>query len=487
MRLLDNPALAAAMAAGPAVAIFVLAPKQWRAHGDAVVKMDFWLRNLRSLRHDLEALGVALHVLRVGMWTEAPQALSEFCQRFAISSVHANTEWAVNERRRDEAVAARLERQGVRCHWYAGASLLAPGTVLNGSAQCYRVFTPFARACRERLATAPLRRLPALLRQTRSPGPGGPTGRAQSPLPSLDEVLHASGLPKTRWPPVGLLENARATWPAGETAAHDRLAAFLQNTAANYDTGRDLPAVDGTSRLSPYLAAGVIAPAACLHGALAANDGELDSGRAGLRTWITELLWREFCQHLLAAHPGLSKHQPMRAETASVPWRTAPGELQAWCEGRTGFPLVDAAMRQLRALGWMHNRLRMVTAMFLCKNLLIDWREGERWFMNHLIDGDIASNNGGWQWCASTGADAVPYFRVFNPETQSRKVDPDGVFLRQWLPELAPLDNRAIHAPTAAQRQALGYPPRIVELGPSRLRAIEAFASTARRGPGPAA
>ena len=485
MRVLDNPALAAAFGAGPVVAVFVAAPQQWLAHGDAVVKMDFWLRNLHTLRHDLEALGVPLAVLRIGTWTDAPQALGDFCERFGVASLHANTEWAVNERRRDETVAAHLRRQGVDCHWYAGATLLMPGTVLNGAGQCYRVFTPFARTCRERLATAPLRPPSPLPAQARALRPRQRAGATADTLPTLEEVLRTSGLPRAEWPDAEALEKVRAAWPAGETAAHGRLTAFLDGAASAYDEGRDRPAVDGTSRLSPYLAAGVISPAACLRGALAANQGELDSGQAGLRTWITELLWREFCQHLLAAHPGLSMHQPMRAETASVPWRAAPDDLRAWCEGRTGFPLVDAAMRQLRAMGWMHNRLRMVTAMLLCKNLLIDWREGERWFMRQLIDGDIASNNGGWQWCASTGADAVPYFRVFNPLSQSRKVDPDGAFLRQWLPELAPLDNRSIHEPSAAQRAALGYPAAIVALGPSRLRAIEAFASTARRAPGP--
>ena len=168
-------------------------------------------------------------------------------------------------------------------------------------------------------------------------------------------------------------------------------------------------------------------------------------------------------------------HQPMKPETAAVPWRDAPDDLTAWQQGRTGLPIVDAAMRQLLALGWMHNRLRMVTAMFLSKNLLIDWRLGEAWFMAHLVDGDLAANNGGWQWSASTGADSVPYFRVFNPLSQSRKFDPRGVFLREWLPELAHLDDSAIHDPSPMERAAAGYPLPIVDLAQSRLRALEAF------------
>ncbi|EWM40830.1 FAD binding domain of DNA photolyase family protein [Bordetella holmesii 35009] len=249
-----------------------------------------------------------------------------------------------------------------------------------------------------------------------------------------------------------------------------------------YHERRDLPALPGTSALSPYLASGVLSPAQCLRAALRANQGEIDSGQQGARAWITELLWREFYLHLLAAYPALSMHQPMRPETRYLAWRRAPEDLRAWQEGRTGIPLVDAAQRQLLATGWMHNRLRMVSAMFLAKNLLLDWRLGEAWFMGHLIDGDLAANNGGWQWSASTGADAVPYFRVFNPITQSRRFDPKAAFLRHWLPELAGLDDKSIHEPSDAQRRATGYPQAIADLKTSRLRAIEAFSSLPAAG-----
>jgi deoxyribodipyrimidine photo-lyase len=292
------------------------------------------------------------------------------------------------------------------------------------------------------------------------------------PLPSPRAMLGDTQAPD---------DALRALWPAGEDTAASRLDSFIDVSIGDYERARDIPGLDGTSRLSPYLAAGVISPGACLRAALSANHGEIDSGRVGIRTWITELLWREFYLHLLAAHPTLSMHRPMRPETDGVPWRDSEQDLRAWREGRTGFPIIDAAMRQLLAMGWMHNRLRMMTAMFLSKNLLLDWRKGEAWFMARLIDGDLASNNGGWQWSASTGSDAVPYFRVFNPETQSRKFDPDGSFLRHWLPELADLDDGDIHAPSDAQREARGYPARIVDLRASRLRAIEAYGSVPKR------
>lgn len=456
LRAHDNPALAAAAEGGTVTALFLAAPGQWRLHGDSPAKVDFWLRNLRELARNLGKLGIPLRLLTVRDWSQAPDALADFCRTHAIGHVHANAEWAVNERRRDGAVADRLQAEGVNWTLHHGASLLRPGTVLTGKGDCYRVYTPYARACRERLRTAPLRAVPAPRPQTPPPWPA-------DPLPAGFEGFDTPAEP------------IRALWPAGEDAASERLEAFADGVIDAYQEERDFPSLPATSCLSPYLAAGVLSPGQALRAALAANHGEVEGGKRGAATWINELLWREFYQHLLAAHPALSMHQPLKPETAAVPWRKAPDDLHAWQQGRTGIPIVDAAMRQLLALGWMHNRLRMVTAMFLSKNLLLDWRLGEAWFMAHLVDGDLAANNGGWQWSASTGADAVPYFRIFNPLSQSRKFDPDGAFLREWLPELAHLDNRAIHDPSPMERAAAGYPQPIVDLAQSRLRALEAF------------
>ncbi|HAL67580.1 MAG TPA: deoxyribodipyrimidine photo-lyase, partial [Pseudomonas sp.] len=225
------------------------------------------------------------------------------------------------------------------------------------------------------------------------------------------------------------------------------------------------------------LAAGVISPRQCLHAALAHNRGEFDSGSSGVQTWINELLWREFYKHILTGYPQVSRHRAFRAHTEALPWRNAPKEFEAWQQGRTGFPIIDAAMRQMLATGWMHNRLRMLTAMFLSKNLLIDWRLGERHFMRHLIDGDLAANNGGWQWSASTGTDSVPYFRIFNPVSQSQRFDPKGRFIRQWVPELQDIDDKNIHDPGKCHGliDANLYPSPIVDLHSSRQRALQAF------------
>jgi deoxyribodipyrimidine photo-lyase len=278
-------------------------------------------------------------------------------------------------------------------------------------------------------------------------------------------------------------DSLRQLWPAGEEAARERLATFTLEELWCYEERRDLPAQPGTSQLSPYLAAGVLSPRQCLHAALQGNQGEFDSGNPGAVCWINELLWREFYKHILVGYPRVSRHRAFRLETERLAWRRAPDELDAWQQGRTGIPIIDAAMRQLLATGWMHNRLRMVVAMFLSKNLLIDWREGERWFMRHLIDGDLAANNGGWQWSASTGTDAAPYFRIFNPINQSQRFDPEGRFLRRWLPELAHLDTRDIHNPAGLGGLFAedGYPVPLVDLGASRDRALAAFRRLEKR------
>ncbi len=455
LRVFDNPALYNAAQDGPTHAVYLVAPGQWLRHGDAPVKVDFWLRNARAQAKALAERGIAMHVLQADTWSQAPDLIADLCRKLGVETVHCNIEYAVNERKRDRAVGQRLQQDGIGFLGYHGATLLPPGSVQTGAGDYYKVFTPFAKRCRSLLREAPLQPIaaPPLSSQPASAGrfPAKLDGY-QAPSPALQQ-----------------------RWPEGEEAADAALANFVGSAIDDYQQARDIPARDGTSRLSPYLAAGVLSPGQCLRAALAANHGELDSGNAGIQTWITELLWRDFYLHLLAGFPQLSMHQPMRPETAQVRWRDAPDDLQAWQQGRTGVPIVDAAMRQLLETGWMHNRLRMVSAMFLSKNLLIDWRLGEAWFMQHLVDGDLASNNGGWQWSASTGADAAPYFRVFNPVSQSQRFDPRGHFLRRWLPELAELDDKSIHEPSAAQRRACDYPAARVDLKSSRQRAIDAF------------
>ena len=265
---------------------------------------------------------------------------------------------------------------------------------------------------------------------------------------------------------------------AGETAAQDALDHFLDGTIDHYHQQRDFPSIAGTSSISPWLVAGTLSIRQCFHQALQRNNGELDTGNQGITTWLSELIWREFYKHILVGFPRVSKNRAFKPETEQLPWQDDKSLLTAWQTGQTGFPIVDAAMRQLTNTGWMHNRLRMVTAMFLSKNLMLDWRLGEQFFMEHLIDGDLAANNGGWQWSASTGTDAAPYFRMFNPTSQSQKFDAEGTFIRQWLPELAHLDNKAIHGPYEyGEQSGLNYPHPVIDHRYSRQRVLQAFKS----------
>jgi len=464
LRLHDNTALAAAAARGPCVAVYLPSPEQWRSHDDAACKIDFWLRNLASLSATLGDLNIPLLIRPAPRWDQAAQVLRKLCHELKIDAVHANEEYGLNETRRDADVARTLKDQGIAFHTYLDQLLFKPGSVLTRTGNYFQVFSQFRKVCYGRLHVS----LPSLVP---TPARQASTGIASDPVPS-----HIEGFPS---PSEGL----RNLWPAGESEAHRRLEVFVEQHIDHYQIDRDFPARPGTSQLSAYLVAGVVSPRQCLHAALQANQGEFEGGNVGVVTWINELLWREFYKHILVGYPRVSRHRAFRPETEALAWRNAPEELAAWKQARTGLPIIDAAMRQLLETGWMHNRLRMVVAMFLTKNLLIDWREGERFFMQHLIDGDLAANNGGWQWSASTGTDAAPWFRIFNPLSQSEKFDREGLFLKRWLPELNDLDRQRVHNPKALDGlfDRVDYPAPIVDLSRSRARALAAFRSLPTR------
>ncbi|MDD1137723.1 deoxyribodipyrimidine photo-lyase [Pseudomonas sp. TNT2022 ID233] len=458
LRQHDNTALAAAAERGPTVAVYLLSPLQWQEHDDAPCKIDFWLRNLRELSKSLGDLNIPLLIRTAPHWDQAPAVLLELCRQLKIEAVHVNEEYGINESRRDEAVAKALQAEGITFHSYLDQLLFKPGNVLTKTGTYFQVFSQFRKVCYERLH----RSMPSL---KQAPGKQSALNIASDPVPEAVEGFPTPG------------ESLRALWPAGETEARRRLDTFADAQIDYYKSERDFPAKPGTSQLSAYLAAGVISPRQCLHAALQSNQGEFESGKVGAVTWINELLWREFYKHILVGYPRVSRHRAFRPETEALAWRDAPEDLAAWQEARTGLPIIDAAMRQLLETGWMHNRLRMVVAMFLTKNLLIDWREGERFFMRHLIDGDLAANNGGWQWSSSTGTDSAPYFRIFNPVSQSEKFDSEGLFIKHWLPELAGLNKKEVHNPASAGGLfgVADYPAPIVNLSASRERALTAF------------
>lgn len=457
LRADDNTALLAAAERSDdgLVALYIVSPGEWRSHDDAPVKVDLWLRSVALLSETLRALHIPLLVETADAAGDIPALVRRVAHQHGCTEVHANREYEVDESRRDLAVREAL---GMPLHLHDDRVLLPPGSVRTQSDTAYTVFTPFKRRWLEVLAAV-----------SPSPRPAPPPQR-----PIRD--LHAGAVPSR-------VEGFDSTidpgpWPAGEPAAARRLESFIASSLSGYRTGRDLPSTDGTSTLSPYLAAGVISPRRCLAAAMEANGGLAAGGREGPDTWISELCWRDFYTHVMVAFPRVSMGRAFRPETDRVPWRSAPDELARWCSGETGYPLVDAAMRQLLSTGWMHNRLRMLVAMFLTKDLLIDWREGERFFMRRLVDGDLAANNGGWQWSSSTGTDAQPYFRIFNPYTQASRYDPDGEFVRRWVPELRSLDKRALlslEKMGPLERRRLGYPEAMVDHAAARARTLAAF------------
>jgi deoxyribodipyrimidine photo-lyase len=449
LRVHDNLALSAAQAAGPVAALYIATPRQWRAHDDAPVKQDYWRRNLQVLEAELRALGIPLLYFEVPLYRDIPVLFARLLPALQVGALHCNRELPVNEQLRDTAVQTVCTELGVRMTLHDDRMLVAPERVLNKSGEPFKVFTPYARAMREvvQQGTPPL----AAMQGQQEP--------VFARLPERRELRELS------WP--ALEPTWERYWPAGESVLRKQLDTFCEDRIDAYRTQRDIPSVNGTSRLSPALAAGVLSVRECWRRSMQQHDGE------GALTWQNELLWRDFYQYIVWHYPRVCKKLPWKQDVAYVPWRHDEKEFALWCEGRTGIPIVDAALRQLQQTGWMHNRLRMLAAMFLTKHLLIDWRWGERWFMQNLVDGDLAANNGGWQWSASTGTDAAPYFRIFNPVTQSRRFDPDGTFIRQYLPELAHLDKDSIHDPGLLRPAS--YPAPMIDLAFGRERALNAF------------
>lgn len=457
LRVFDNPALYNASQTGPVIAFYGLFSRQWKKQGDSPNKLCFWMNNLRELEKELNKLNIPLLVCQFESFQDAPLKLSELIMELDCEGVWFNNEHGVYEEQRDQAVENYFQTEGVSVHRFTSQTLVKPGTLKNKQGGFFKVFTPFKKAIFQYLSADQLSLLSAPAKQ--------------KPLPVSVSEQKPDYL---NWFKPSAI-NLKQRWPAGEKAAHKRLATFINDQAGDYQAVRDIPSVDGTSSISPYLVAGVLSIRQCLHAAWLANNTEPDTGNKGLVCWISELIWREFYKHILHGFPRVAKKQAFLAETEQLPWSRDKSKLKRWQNGETGFPLVDAAMKQLVETGWMHNRLRMVTAMFLSKNLMLDWRLGEAFFMEHLIDGDLSANNGGWQWSASTGTDAAPYFRMFNPVSQSKKFDPEGVFIRRWLPQLKSLSNKEIHAPWLYNCTLPDYPEPVVDLAESRKQVLAAF------------
>ena len=461
LRLDDNPALTAAVMRGDAVIpTYIHCPEE---EGDAAPggASKWWLdRSLTALASDLEGIGSQL-VVRCG---PAQQELMRLVKETKATAVLWNRRYEPSIIARDAKIKSALRDAGCEADSSNAALLYEPWTIKNKTGEPYRVYTPYWRAC---LATgdpaapiAAVKRLPA------------PTSWPKSvAIPKLDLK------PTIPWD-QGLSD----TWTPGEKGAHKRLKQFIP-AAPRYIEERDFPAIDATSMLGPHLTFGEISPrriwVAFRASKAAVKPGEGTGGQAFLR----QLGWREFAHHLLFHFPA-TVNAPLRPEFSMFPWDSSPEALRAWQRGLTGYPIVDAGMRQLWHTGWMHNRVRMIVGSFLVKDLLISWQDGARWFWDTLVDADLANNTLGWQWIGGCGADAAPYFRVFNPVSQSERFDAAGTYLRRWCPELAKLPKEWIHQPYAAPKAVLAaagitlgktYPDAIVDHAAARLRALKAF------------
>lgn len=459
LRLDDNPALdAAARSGAPVIALYVLDDESagaWRMGAAS----RWWLHHsLASLSRDLARLGVTL-TLRRG---RAEFVIENLLAETGADAVYWNRLYEPWAMRRDSEIKASLRGRGVTAESFNGSLLFEPAHLRNKQGEAFKVFSPFWRAClaAEGPAGVPL---PA------------PAHLDAAPAPASDALDDWRLLPRKPDWAGGLRDN----WRPGEAEARRRLVDFATHRAKDYKIARDFMAVDGVSRLSPHLHFGEISPRRVWTEAMAiAGDASLP--------FLRELGWREFCHHLLVARPDMPE-QPLDPRFADFPWREDAAALEAWQRGRTGYPLVDAAMRELWITGYMHNRARMVAASFLVKHLLLPWQAGETWFWDTLFDADLANNSGGWQWVAGCGADAAPYFRVFNPVLQGEKFDAEGDYVRRYVPELARLDARWIHRPWEAPAEVLraagvtlgkNYPQPVVDHARARERALAAFEAT---------
>ena len=464
LRLADNPALTAAVASGkPVIPVYIYddaESKEWST-GSA---SRWWLHNsLSALSSEIEARGNRL-ILRNG---SAESVINELLAETGAKCIYWNRRyepWAI---RRDKKIKTSLKRQGLETRSFNACLLREPWAVTTKKGGPYRVFTPFWKA----------------LRSSGEPNRPEPAPR-RIPAPNVfvecDDINSWELLPaKPDW--AGGLRDA---WTPGENMAHSRLHDFKEAALLDYRDKRNLPGVSGTSRLSPHLHFGEIGPRQIWHSIITGTFAQTGSSMPqGAETYLSEIAWREFSYHLLFHFPELPL-KPLRSEFCNFAWENDPYKLSAWHRGATGYPIVDAGMRELWTTGWMHNRVRMIVASFLIKDLLIDWQAGEKWFWDTLVDADLASNAASWQWVAGCGADAAPYFRIFNPTIQGTKFDPVGTYIRRWLPEISKLPDQLIHAPWSAKPIELAdagielgrdYPIPIIDHSIARKRALKKY------------
>ncbi|KAF3910767.1 Cryptochrome-2 [Dactylellina cionopaga] len=478
LRLADNTGLYKAYTSAkankvPLICLFVFSHQNYRAHYTSPARIDFALRTLKILKEDLRKLDIPLWVEEVTERKRTSNHIFDWCQKWGVSELHANMEYEVDELRRD----AKLVREGIEkdiaVNVYHDTCVVEPMVLRSGTGKTYSVFTPFFKSWEPYIAKN--RVIENLFPVPKKNDPKLETketfkdlfDQLSFPTPSEDKQLSEKDT-----------QRLAKLWPAGEHEAKSRLQLFLDERVSKYADRRDRPDIEnGTSALSVHFAAGTLSARQAVRATEDHGKGKsLDAGHHG---WIRELCFRDFYKGILATNPHVCMNKAYHEEYHNVVWEYDDEQFQRWVEGKTGYPIVDAAMRQLAGNKYMHNRCRMIVASFLCKDLLLDWRKGEKYFMETLIDGDFASNNAGWQFCSSSGTDAQPYFRIFNPLTQSEKFDPNGDYIRRWVPELRKVEGKAIHEPyarlSANEFKKLNYPKPIIEHKFARERALERY------------
>ncbi|SCV74778.1 BQ2448_7807 [Microbotryum intermedium] len=519
LRLDDNRALAHACAVAkekslPLLALHIFSPSDYKAHDRSPRRIDFMLRQLAYLQEELAKKDVPLLTVTWDDRTEIVGKLLKCLEDdWKAAALYGNIEYEVDELRRDEQILRKvIDSRGNGKGWAGEIAFLKdfvivpPGEILTKQGKPYSVFSPWFKNWADTVASDMLSYV------------GDAGGLEANPKSARQhDVLKPFFSHKLTTSIEGFsLSETEAKymqqiWPVGEETTRQVMHRFLKtkirkqkffeppladgaeeaddplkkSKIGEYATGRNRVDLDGTSHISPYLAAGLISPRETLRMTMKLTKNQLYTGRdqGGVGVWVSEVAWRDFYQHVLAAWPRICMNRAFNPKFEDVVWEHSEEHLKAWKEGKTGYPIVDAAMRSLNAQGYMHasyiNRCRMIVAMFLTKDLLLDWRLGEKYFMQQLIDGDLGSNNGGWQWSSSTGTDPQPYFRVFNPTAQSEKADPDGDYIRHWVPELSKIRGKAIHEPSAMMSkkeiEKLGYVMPIVDHAKARKRAIARF------------
>ncbi|QCI22162.1 deoxyribodipyrimidine photo-lyase [Buchnera aphidicola] len=457
LRLHDNMALheACKFNTDQVIALFISTPKQWFHYCISEKKISFIYHHIISLKQELLNLNIILHHHESTDFSTSIQYLIYFCEKHKINNLFYNYQYEIDERNRDYLTKKILSEKGISVKGFHSNILVPHQYIKNEKNETFKVYSFFKKKIINNLYKSIPKCIPIPLKRI-------PNKNCFSNDFSFKDLT---------------CNFNKNIFPIGENEAINKLKKFLSNKIENYLLKRNFPFLNSTSMLSPYLSLGIISSRYCLM-MLLKRKRDLPLDIIFNCSWFNQILWREFYYHLLIGFPNLSKHESLVKWEKNINWSSNKKHFQNWKEGNTGYPIVDAGMRQLNKLGWMHNRLRMITSSFLVKNLLINWRKGEKYFISHLIDGDLALNNGGWQWSASTGCDAVPYIRIFNPYNQSKNFDPSGDFIRKFIPELKMVPNNYIHQPyewSKKNKYKLNYPDPIINYNDSRKESLIMF------------